>query len=1185
MATEDISRNATSLRKRYASVRLQQGRVSTDDDYNEGARLGAEDARHTLIDVVGPSGSPDGGFMISNPRINANGDLDFSIGAGTLYLSGSRLECYGEDYTEQADWLEQLPADRAAPVNGRTDLVYLISWDQPVEAVEDSELFETALGGPDTATRVRRMRRVMLATGIAGQDCATAWSNELKTLTAAYGAFDPATSQCTPDSTLTITFDKTGTTDDLCSPSVVGGYLGAENQAIRVQIVDGTHLTWGFDNASPLYRCTIGADNKTITLQTEPKDQAHWMQAGQTVEILGWSAVLPNGEKLSEISGFLTTVSAAYDPDNQTLTMTDTLPTVPAPMFGQQWKARADAANLGATFYYLRAWPRGSDTTSGAAIPFTPGTPVPLGNTGILVTLKGSVFVAGDHWVIAARPEDPTKVVPWDLLYGRVPTGLRRSFTPLARITWAVNQKDTTGTTVVDCRTTFQPLTRRQTCCTYTVGDGSNSHGDYTVIQDAIDHLPATGGCICILAGTYAQDVRIDGRTKIRIEGCGPRTVIQGAVGSKNAAAFAIIDSADITVSELSISCPDRIPLQIVDRIEAAVLNLPSALISTPQAPAQAQRLANIWLKDLSISARDVCGVVVAGGSHVALRNSTVQVLALAADLVVGTQTGRWPAVFLAADDVWVEDNVIAALAPSRVRPMHFVAGQAPAPAADAQLSLRSRLGLGGIQIAGGSERVAIRRNRIAGGTGNGVTLGSIAYVSQAAQKSFFTNGDFLALSKGWSYVTTGGSLVVDSNGCIQYVPNPTPPTGSDGNPLVPMSTGTLTDICIDDNTITDMGQSSIAVAMFFDINTNPQAIEVDGLTIDQNHISGCLQVELPEVSGTLAGWSAYGAIALGLTGDLRIHANTIENNGASHLQPICGIFVLHGVGADIIANTVRDNGPRIDSASTALAGLRGGVFLGIVEAPVETIGTEARPAARVLDNIVVCQDGQALVIVAAVGAVSAVRNNLATRGATSMTGTDSTALGNSGAAGGLAPAYLRFGACAVIVDLGISSELTTNGTFALAKMAYAEPGGIVLPRGTVVFDDNQVLLDVAAGRQGFVVSSVCLISLDDISVQQNQLALWSGSDIYLTDLLVIAGSLRINGNRLSETLFRCLLSSLAIGVMSTASLNQSTHCLVTLSLLGNSTLFHGGNVVLINGLAALSQQPSPCPSEFSVGG
>jgi hypothetical protein len=48
---------------------------------------------------------------------------------------------------------------------------------------------------------------------------------------------------------------------------------------------------------------------------------------------------------------------------------------------------------------------------------------------------------------------------------------------------------------------------------------------------------------------------------------------------------------------------------------------------------------------------------------------------------------------------------------------------------------------------------------------------------------------------------------------------------------------------------------------------------------------------------------------------------------------------------------------------------------------------------------------------------------------------------------------------------------------------------------------------------------------------------------------------------------------------MSTASLNQSTHCLVTLSLLGNPGLFAGDNVVLIDALAQVLGLPSPCPS------
>jgi hypothetical protein len=1187
MATEDISRNATAPRKRYSGVRLQQGRVTTDDDYNEGARIDAEQTRRTVLDVIGPSGSPDSGFSISNPRINAHGDLDFDIAAGTLYLGGLRLECFGESYTEQTDWLEQAPADRAAPTNGRTDLAYLMAWEQPVESIEDSELFETALGGPDTATRVRLMRRVMLAAGIGGADCATAWANELKLLEAQYGPWDPASGLCEPDTKLQVSFDNTGKKDDLCSPSVIGGYLGAENQAIRVQIVDGGHLTWGFDNASPLYRVTIGADRTTVTLQTEPKDQAHWMQSGQTVEILAWSAVLPNGEKLAEISGHLTTVAGAYDPDLHTLTLTDALPTIPPPGFGEQWQARDDAATLGAPtpYYFMRVWPRGSDTTSPAALPFTAGVPVTLGHTGVLVTLTGTIFVPSDYWVIAARPEDPTRVVPWDLLQGRSPHGIRRFFTPLGQIFWSIVGGDTSGTTVDDCRTPFQPLTQRETCCTFTVGDGVTSHGDYTVIQDAIDHLPPQGGCICILAGTYAQDFKVDGRHEIRIAGCGSRTQITGAQNSKQRAVACIVDSSDVTLTDLAITSVDRIPLQLVDRLEASALNLPVDLAGVDQAAANTKprRLARIRLSCLHIEGRDLAAVVMAGGRFIELYDSDITIDTLIADLSLTLLIGRWPAVFIAADDIRVERNTIAAQSVLfRILQSFVAAAAAAATTTTAAITVRSRMGLGGIQIAGGSERVVIRRNDITGGTGNGVTLGSIAYVQATSLANFTIGSDFLALAKSWTYVAAGGHLIVDDNGCIQYVPNPTPPNGPDGNPLVPVSTGNLTDIVIAENKITDMGQSGIAVAMFFDPTQFQQTIIVDGLFIVENRITGCLQVELPEITGTLVGWAAYGAIGLAVVTDLRVHGNTIADNGRSHLQPICGVFLLGGTGIAITDNTIRDNGPRIDSAGTAEPGLRGGIFLGLIGPPNEDIGTEARPAARIHDNIVVCQDGQALVIVAAIGTISVIRNSLTSRGATSLNGVAAGLTSNVGSSG-LALPFLAFATTVLILDLGISSDLISPGSFANAKYLYAEAAPTVLPRGALMFNDNQVLVDLDGTRASLIVSSVMLISLDDVSAQANQLAAWSSAGFLLSDIFVVAGTLRIVGNKLSETLLRCLLSGLGVGALATASLNQSTHCLFVASVFGAPGVFQQNNLVLIDTWSQAAGQPPLCPGDFGV--
>src|SRR5712664_2003845 len=78
-----------------------------------------------------------------------------------------------EQFQTQRDWVNMSAADLPAPPVGapRSDLVYLECWQQPVSAVEDSELFEVALGGPDTSERMRLMHRVHAFAGTGTGDC------------------------------------------------------------------------------------------------------------------------------------------------------------------------------------------------------------------------------------------------------------------------------------------------------------------------------------------------------------------------------------------------------------------------------------------------------------------------------------------------------------------------------------------------------------------------------------------------------------------------------------------------------------------------------------------------------------------------------------------------------------------------------------------------------------------------------------------------------------------------------------------------------------------------------------------------------------------------------------------------------------------------------------------------------
>jgi len=66
MSSSDISRFLRQRAKHYAGARLQQGRILTDADFNEGSWLGEEDRRQALADF-GPRGSPDEGFSIGAP--------------------------------------------------------------------------------------------------------------------------------------------------------------------------------------------------------------------------------------------------------------------------------------------------------------------------------------------------------------------------------------------------------------------------------------------------------------------------------------------------------------------------------------------------------------------------------------------------------------------------------------------------------------------------------------------------------------------------------------------------------------------------------------------------------------------------------------------------------------------------------------------------------------------------------------------------------------------------------------------------------------------------------------------------------------------------------------------------------------------------------------------------------------
>ncbi|HEX4274620.1 MAG TPA: DUF6519 domain-containing protein [Bryobacteraceae bacterium] len=1104
MSTIDLSRSATDYRKHYKSVRAQQGRVFVDDDHNENERIHGEESREEMVEIIGPVGAPGDGFLISNPRLTS-GKIDFDLAAGSLYVGGNRLKLdAATTFQTQPDWLEIFGSSSLkAPTSSRNDLVYVETALVPVSSVEDSETFEVALGGPDTSTRLRQLQRVRLFTGFSGANCQDGWSALASSLKSQKQGTFNSENELVPDTVLTVGFANNGASTDLCSPPVAGGYLGAENQAIRVQLTDTTHFTWGYDNAAPLYRVKVDLANgllTEVTMLTEPKDQAHWPQAGQIVEFLPWSAVLPNNEKTAEVAGFLTRVASSYDPDQKQFTI-DPADPLPA-TFGIDWKQRTDAPQLapGASdvFFYMRVWNRGGDTTSAPGIPFVSGTPVDLTGTGLQVTFTGSDRPLSGYWIIAARPDSPDLVVPWALQTGRGPNGYRRFFAPLGVIQWTAG-KATTGKVIDDCRHPFQPLTKLGGCCTVTVGDGLTSFGKFTSIQKAIDSLATTGGEICILPGTYTENFHTTELQHITIHGCGERTILQPKDPASPVAT--ISDSQHITIRNVEIASDSSIGVLI---------------LSSAANVSKGSGCDHITIRAVHFVTRDASAIACYYATNVFIVENHIELKALTISLGNASPAGMAAAIFLFGENVEIARNRIAA---------------------DSTQSLTSALG--GIQLFGICETVRIEHNHIEGGNGNGITLGAVFLVDSTVDPA-------TGLGTGAGFPTLGG-IWIDPGGCV-HVGGGTPPNGGDGKPQVPVAWGLFFDIRILDNDILNMGGSGIGSP---DLPSGVQGLPiVEIIEIAHNRITGCAQLDRSDaVTSSKSALPGRGGIAIDVAGYAIIRDNWIALNGASFVLSICGVWIGVGSGVVIERNNILDNGPRIQTQQQFESGPRAGVRVEVAIAAVSlnlanNVGTAETefPALRVEGNVVVAPSGPALAAIA-VGPVVIADNQLTT-GALDNPASSTWPIDIIRA--------LIGGAAVFVFDIGTLSETSSAAvdfsTLALYNNGLA--GGDATTSsspdfvsGDILFNDNRVLLNFPDGARTRIISSVTLFGLADLSAQDNQFIARTGNHPLVSNAIAFGISVRVEGNRFQDR-FDNGVSALTLGFMNATTNNQGTRCI-----------------------------------------
>jgi hypothetical protein len=381
-------------------------------------------------------------------------------------------------------------------------------------------------------------------------------------------------------------------------------------------------------------------------------------------------------------------------------------------------------------------------------------------------------------------------------------------------------------------------------------------------------------------------------------------------------------------------------------------------------------------------------------------------------------------------------------------------------------------------------------------------------------------------------------------------------------------SEGDLYDIQIIFNRICNMGLDGIGVPGFFPLGTVDEFISVHGLLIGKNEIRRCLGRTLNDIPQPMLNAMGYGGIALADVDHLVVRDNFIIDNGPDFREPVCGVFVLHGEGIEISRNHILNNGAKdTDSQETANSvkrGPRGGINVLFAVAPVipitinkTTVPTQdGLPALTVHDNVVSVPLGRAL-SVTALGPVSVVANQFTSRGTS------------------LRDVQTFIASTVMIVNLGLSNEfylqllaftLLKNGN--MKGAGEGRPGlddqqlGKYLLNGNVLFTDNQCSLDLLETGVSLAVSSILILTLDDLGFHDNQCDCNLLDDLVLTQALLFGISVRVSDNRFKEGVFNAALSAVTVGLFNTTTDNQSTHCLWIIGL-PNLTVDHS-NVSLM---------------------
>ena len=423
----DFSRQTFDRARHYSAVLLQQGRVQLDADWNEQLAITQHRIDTGTADLFGLTGAPlhEAGFQLTSDGAT------LMIGAGRYYVDGVLCQ------NEATVGFEAQPDQPGAelPTTAGTYLAYLDVWQHHITALDDPMILETALGGPDTTTRLRTLCQVRLlpvqaAAAVTCGDSLPEWD---------------ALAQ--PGSLLAARTQPAPTAETPCVIPPGAGYRGLENHLYRVEIHQegppGTAtFKWSRDNgiAVTTVRRIRG---EALSVDSVGPDDALGFAVGQ------WAELFDDRSELRGKPGEWVKVAKV-----NTQTGEIQLTAAPLPL-----AANDDGVD---PRYHpkLRRW----DQNSSGDIPdVSVSTDGWLAlEDGIEIQFTGAYFRTGEYWLIPARAALKHQVAqiewPADTLaqpLAQAPRGPHHHYARLA----VVERRDETWIVQEDCRKLVAPLT------------------------------------------------------------------------------------------------------------------------------------------------------------------------------------------------------------------------------------------------------------------------------------------------------------------------------------------------------------------------------------------------------------------------------------------------------------------------------------------------------------------------------------------------------------------------------------------------------------------------------------------------------------------------------------------------------------------------------------------------------